>query len=300
MRNMLKMTRGERIGAIVLLCALFVLILTRTFILPIISKPESISRLDSMHIEEFARFRDSLRDNRVRYNNSYTPKENSYILSGFDPNLSDSLTLINLGIRPYVVSNIIRYRLKGGEFRTKQALSRIYGLSNSKYRELEPYIEIDTTRFIKPKLDRDTIKSYKFDEVTPVDLNRCDTALLRKIPGIGVGYANMIVNYRERLGGFVDESQLREINNIPDSVINMLMNGWAIIEEPEVRGIELNKYGIDRLRAHPYINFYQARAIVELRKKRGRINTLSELSMLDEFSDEDIDRLSGYLIFDKY
>ncbi|MGL4993192.1 MAG: helix-hairpin-helix domain-containing protein [Bacteroidales bacterium] len=295
---MFKMTRGERIGALLLLCALFILILTRLFVLPVLTTREPLSHIDSLHILQFTRLKDSLRDHRVKTRLSYDRKEINYTLFDFDPNTADSSVLINLGIRSYVVSNILRYRKKGGEFRTKNSLSRIYGLSQTKYSELEPYIEIDTARFIKPPTKRDTTKRYKFDEVTPIDINRCDTALLKRIPGIGVGYANMIVQYRERLGGFVRADQLKEISSIPDSIVNFLISEWVVIEEPEIRRLDINKSGIDRLRYHPYINFYQAKAMIELRKKRGSIKSISELAMLEEFSQEDLDRLSDYILFD--
>ena len=45
-----------------------------------------------------------------------------------------------------------------------------------------------------------------------LDLNRADTAELKKIPGIGSGIARLIVNYRQRLGGFYQIEQLQEIH----------------------------------------------------------------------------------------
>ena len=51
-------------------------------------------------------------------------------------------------------------------------------------------------------------------EVTIVDLNKADTSILKRIPGIGSTLARMIVVYRQRLGGFYDVSQLQEVPHV--------------------------------------------------------------------------------------
>lgn len=43
-----------------------------------------------------------------------------------------------------------------------------------------------------------------------------------------------------------------------------------VVNKNETQRINLNKAGIERLRAHPYINFYQAKIIVEYRKKKEK------------------------------
>ncbi|MCD8296044.1 MAG: helix-hairpin-helix domain-containing protein [Prevotella sp.] len=61
----------------------------------------------------------------------------------FDPNTADSAQFARLGIRPRQIHNIYKYRAKGGRFRRPRDFSRIYGLSEKKYKELEPYIRIE-------------------------------------------------------------------------------------------------------------------------------------------------------------
>ena len=52
------------------------------------------------------------------------------------------------------------------------------------------------------------------------------------------------------------------------------------------------------LTRHPYIGYYRAKAIMDLRHRDGRVVSLRQLSFLDEFSDEDIQRLEPYLSFE--
>ena len=62
--------------------------------------------------------------------------------------------------------------------------------------------------------------------------------------------------------------------------------------------MNLNKTGIERLKAHTYINYYQAKAIVEYRRKKGKIQNLDQLKLYEEFSEKDLERISPYVCFE--
>ena len=218
----------------------------------------------------------------------------------FDPNKADSIELSSLGLPSYVVRNILKYREKGGRFRTADSFSRIYGLSEKQFNALKPYIRIaQPDKPKKEKVDKvvpDTTaerKVFKYPEGTLVDVNVADTAELKKIPGIGSGIAKAIVAYRNRLGGFYSLSQLEEIDYVTPELLK-----WFKLEGGAIRKLDINRWGLDKLRSHPYLNFYQAKVIVEHRRKRGEIKSLSQLSLYEEFTEKDLIRLSAYVSFD--
>lgn len=124
-------------------------------------------------------------------------------------------------------------------------------------------------------------------------MNRADTAELKRIPGIGSGIARMIVSYRERLGGFYSVEQIDEIDALGSEA-----KKWFEVTSPVLRKLEVNKAGLDKLRNHPYMDFYKAKAIVEYRRKRGKIKSLSRLSLFEEFTEKDLEKLSPYLSFE--
>ena len=136
-------------------------------------------------------------------------------------------------------------------------------------------------------------KPFKYPEGTLVDVNSADTTELKKIPGIGSGIAKAIVAYRSRLGGFYSLEQLTEIEYVTPSLVK-----WFKLEGPVLRPLKVNKAGLEALRAHPYLNFYQAKVIVEHRRKKGQLKSLSQLSLYEEFTEKDLERLSAYLKFD--
>lgn len=250
--------------------------------------------------EEIDSFLANLEEQEKR-RKSHTPKnEISAVLQPFDPNTADSVLLRQLGLPVYIVRNILKYRAKGGVFRSPESFSRIYGLKEEVYQKLKPYITIaplvsvshvrtDTFRQLK-----DTIPYIpKYEEGTIVDLNKADTSILKRIPGIGSTLARMIVVYRQRLGGFYDVSQLQEVPHV-----RVELNKWFVVTPAGLHKIQVNSASLDKLRSHPYMDFYKAKAIMEYRRKRGKIKGLSQLSMFEEFTEKDLKRLSPYLTFE--
>ena len=222
----------------------------------------------------------------------------------FDPNSADSIELSRLGLPSYVVKNVLKYRAKGGRFKTPASFSKIYGLTPELFAELAPYIRIPEQlsarkrKQVFPKTDSIRIESHqqpsdKYSEGTKVNVNMADTIELKKIPGIGSVIARNIVAYRQRLGGFYDLEQLLEVRFFTPELLE-----WFVLGDSQVNKLRVNRESLDKLRAHPYLNFYQAKIIVEHRKKRGEIKSLSQLSLYEEFTEKDLKRLSAYFSFD--
>ena len=294
-------TKSQR-RAVCVLLTLIALLLMGIWLLPEAKKPQMVeaSRVDSVALKDF--------EQEVR-KKPYAPKKKESIvkeesqiqLFPFDPNKADSIELSSLGLPSYVVRNVLKYREKGGRFRTADSFGRIYGLSEKQFNALKPYIRIAQAdkQPKKEKVDKvvaDTIlerKVFKYPEGTLVDVNVADTAELKKIPGIGSGIAKAIVAYRNRLGGFYSLSQLEEIDYVTPELLK-----WFKLEGGAVRKLDINRWGLDKLRSHPYLNFYQAKVIIEHRRKRGEIKSLSQLSLYEEFTEKDLIRLSAYVSFD--
>lgn len=223
-------------------------------------------------------------------------------LSAFDPNTADSTLLLSLGLQPWQVRSIYRYRAKGGIYRQPSDFARLYGLTVKQYKELLPYIHISDE--YKPAAEvygrtdavrsgRDTLRyPVKLQPGQYVTLDDADTASLRKVPGIGRYYASRIVRYRNDLGGYVSVAQLSEIEGIPEAALSYFrVTGGA------VRKLNLNRLTLNELKHHPYINFYQARRIIDYRRLKGPLHSIDDLRLLKDFSQRDIERLRPYVEF---
>ncbi len=139
-------------------------------------------------------------------------------------------------------------------------------------------------------------KTEKFKEGTIIELNTADTAKLKKIPGIGSGYAKRIVNYRNLLGGYYRIEQLQEVYGMYEELYEKIIP-YLSVDSIIIQQIPANSSSLDKLKAHPYINFYQAKAILEIRKKNGKVENIDELKLLEEFTENDLQRLEYYLSF---
>lgn len=128
-----------------------------------------------------------------------------------------------------------------------------------------------------------------------IRLNETDTTQWKKIPGIGSSYASRIVKYRELLGGYASLEQLLEVYGIENELYSRIIP--YISTDTNYRKIKVNELEFRELLRHPYLNYKQVQAIVNLRRRKGDIASIGELSMLDEFTSADIDRLEPYLEF---
>lgn len=292
-------TRMERQGIIVL-AVLIALVFTACWL---VSSQEEVIVTDTGKFEkDYADFVASIEERKKKQNANYKNdfRERKVVLSPFDPNTTDSIGFLDLGLPSWMAKNILRYRAKGGKFRVPEEFKKIYGLTEEQYAILLPYIYIndasvkrDTVRLLARESQRDSTKVYKYPSGTVIDLNEADTTELKKIPGIGSGIARMIVGYRRQLGGFYDIEQLKEIQ-----INTRELRPWLMIGKNKIQQLNLNKASIERLRAHPYINFYQAKVMVEYRKKKGSLKSLKQLALYEEFTEEDLKRISHYICFE--
>ena len=297
-KKFLYFTRGQQIGIIILL-VLIVGLVVINITLPKLM-PTAVPDNDSTFRAKVAAFEKTL-ENLPR--NSYQSpfektsyqqfesKKNKAELFTFDPNTLDSANFVRLGLKPYVAKNIVNYRLKGGKFKTAEDFSKIYGISSDAFETLKPYIHIT----IKEDENREKT-TKKSTEPIYVELNSCDTTLLKQLRGVGSGRAKQIVSYREQLGGFSTTEQLLEIKNFPEEVYLELMP-YVSVQKDSIKPILVNKATVDRLKKHPYINFYQAKAIYELRRTKEGLKSIEELKALPEFTSEQLQKLAPYLDF---
>ena len=239
------------------------------------------------------------------YNYStYTPKKVERFY--FDPNTADSTQLLRLGLQPWQVRNIYKYRAAGGIYRKPLDFAKLYGLTVKQYRELEPYIRISSdylpaSTLVNEKKDynqatrKDSIiylRPAKIKETEHIVLNTADTVSLITIPGIGPYYARKIVQYGNRLGGYVNVDQLDEIDDFPTEA-----KKYLVVNNPSPKKLNVNQLSLNELKRHPYINFYMAKAITDYRRLHGTIKSLNDLRLLKDFTPDVIKRLTPYVSY---
>lgn len=250
---------------------------------------------------------------------SYAVAEEKVDTFPFDPNTADSTTLLRLGLAPWQVRAVYKYRAKHGRYHTPEDFKRLPGMTYELWERLGPQVRIarqfqyideadkrssyaDRSSSVSEKSERTSIpqnkdsvseRPRKFETVTQVDINTADTTELMRIPGIGSYRSGKIVEYRRKLGGFIHAEQVMEACDLPDEVLQWVRVNAAV----PVRKVNVNKLSLQRLMNHPYITFYQARAIVEYRKAHGDLKGVEDLKGLEGFTPLKIEKLQLYLEF---
>lgn len=219
------------------------------------------------------------------------------ILQSFNPNTADSCTLVRLGFKPWQAKNILKYRAKGGKYRKAEDLKRLYGMTDSMYTALEPYIQIPQEGTTGEQNQQDgSTKGYIQKKDTILNLRTADTTELKMIRGIGSYRAKMIVRYREQLGGYARVEQMMEAKGMEKANADSILPHFYI-DSVVVEKLALNRLRPEILSRHPYLSFEQAKAIYEYRRKRIRIKSADELKKIKELKEEDIEKLLIYLDF---
>lgn len=223
-------------------------------------------------------------------------------MQAFDPNVADSSTLVHLGFKPWQAKNMLKYRAAGGRYRKPEDLKKLYGMTDSMYLALAPYItiaQVENDSVLADTLGLDSLPVWTSEKKdTLINLRTADTTELKMIRGIGSYRARQIVVYRERLGGFVRVEQVKEILGMESTEVDsILAHLW--IDSVAVEQMNVNTIGVQRLSRHPYLRFEQAKAIYELRRRKIRLDSIQQLQAIDCISGETLDKIAPYLNFDK-
>lgn len=300
-RILFLLTAEQWFGVLIL-----VVLIVSTLILVKHYKPHQEEQLtwtnDSVKSEfvEYQSQQDSIR--KAEWKKTYKRDTIAICMQEFDPNTADSSTLVHLGLKPWQAKNMLKYRAAGGKYRKAEDMRRLYGMTDSMYHALEPYIRIaveDTVDSVKVDTMRvDSLVRWKSEKKdTILNIRTADTTELKMIRGIGSYRARQIVRYREQLGGFVRVEQVLEakgMEQLADSVLHSF-----VLDSVVVNTMNINKVRVQRLSKHPYLRFEQAKAIYELRRKYVRLDSIGQLRELDCLSEETIQKLTPYLEFDK-
>lgn len=229
----------------------------------------------------------------------------------FNPNTVDSLTLVACGLESWKVHTFLRYRAAGKQFYSEGDLLDTYGWQSDDIQKIRPYLKFgERTNHTTAQTTASTRTSTetvataqsrgaafvphrdKFDTHTLVDLNTADTTLLQRIPGIGSYYASQIVRLRERLGGYTDVEQLREIRNFPDESIEW----FEVSKSKSIRKLKLTA-DIPTLGRHPYIGYSRARSLHQYQHLYGTITDSTALAATRIFSPAELRQLLPYIEF---
>jgi competence protein ComEA len=210
----------------------------------------------------------------------------------FNPNNATEADFLKLGLNGKTANSIINYREKGGKFKIKADFAKIYTLSEIDYNRLYNFIDLPTdagNNFANnnpnPNAPNGGFAAPKKSKTVILDINTAQAADFQQLYGIGTGYANRIIKYREDLGGFISVSQIAEVYGMPDSTFQNIKPNLTC-PNPKPKLININTVKPEEFK-HPYLSFSQAKAIMKYREQQGgAIKNLDYLQILMELNDQ--------------
>lgn len=224
---------------------------------------------------------DKITDNETKFT---IQNKSSDSLFYFDPNTLQAQNWKKLGLNDKQINIIENFRNKGGIFYSAEDFKKIYGISNETYKKLSPYI----------KIEKSQTKNTKTTTPLLVDINSASHEELTNIKGIGDYLANNIIWYRKKLGGYTQKEQLLEIKNFRKSTFEQI-NTNIIIDATKIRKININFAEVKDLVKHPYINYDEAKAIVDYRTKNGAYKSINILIEKKIITNDTFNKIKAYL-----
>ena len=237
-------------------------------------------------------------------------------LSPFNPHALNAEDWEARGVPHFVAARIVKYGAAAGGFKAKAQLKKMYGLDDSVYQRLAPFIQLPDEApkreyasnrpgpdgkfppFANASAETAPSKfARKPRNLQPFDLNRADTTQLMQIRGIGSGRAKWVVKYRNQLGGYLREDQLDEVFVLRDApdLRDSLKKYTFVTPGFAPQAVNVNAASFDEMYLHPYIGKPRARLIVAYRQQHGPFRSLDDLRKVPVLKPEDVEKMRPYL-----
>lgn len=292
--------RSDRNAVIILSGILIVLILLKSILPFVISK----------HPADFSEIKAAFKE----WESEQLRQDSTTLLRlfAFNPNTITEAAMDSLDFPVFVKQNILRYRKAGGSFTSAEDIHKIYGMTDSLFQIIQPYIQMETNekgkRLAVHSVTRNTTQietnslnqNYQARKAPSstvpemVELNSADSSALVALPGIGPVFAKRIIRYRDLLGGFYHKEQLLEVYNFPVETYNSLAEDLQV-DTLAIKKLRINFLDFSELLRHPYLNKQQVEAIVKHREKTGSFKNLSKVAEIQAFDSETFARIRPYL-----
>jgi DNA uptake protein ComE-like DNA-binding protein len=250
-------------------------------------------------------------EKRRDYRPAEQPQPEPQLLA-FDPNTIGVQEWQKLGLKKYMADRIVKYCAKGGKFRVKKDLLKVYDFPADRYAALRAYILLPDT--LAPKVypakqvESFPGKSFSNGQKYPVvwedflprpfDLNSVDTLALDKVKGIGPASAGKIVRYRERLGGFVQPEQLFEVFGLDSLAVLEVLKYASLGAGPPIRKLKINTATVEELRQHPYFSPRLAKLVVAYRQQHGPFADRQALAQIKVLDARTLSKIEPYVSYE--
>ncbi len=302
MKEYFTFSKKERIAVIILFCLIAAFLAAPYFLEKEKQKPIIDTALQEQLIKLQQNNTDSVSNNKVEIKND-SSSINKVDFFVFDPNTIDAEGWKKLGLNDRLIATILNYRNKGGKFRTAEDIRKIWGLKKEDADRLIPFVQIQSTtdnyNNYTNNYNYSKNKSSSQKKITtPIDINIATAEELMQLPGMNHSLPFRIINYREKLGSFVNLQQIKTAYGMTDSIYQ-LINPYLKIDLNTIKKININTASEYELSLNPNISRDIAKAIIIYRNQHGNYQKLEDLKKIVFINEEMFQKIVPYLTVDQ-
>ncbi|HLU86926.1 MAG TPA: helix-hairpin-helix domain-containing protein [Taishania sp.] len=282
------LSKRNKRGTVVLLLLLFLIIMAPRFLLWM--KPKQSIVFSSEEIEEhIAQIESKSQQRKQEFNQKKKKSKFKRPRAKFDPNQYTLQEWMAIGLSEKQANVILNFAKRG--IYSNEQLQQIFVINDELFELIK-----DSTYYPKRQFNETKVEQ-KITTKRLINLNKANEEELKSLPGIGDFYAKKIVEYRDKLGGFISESQLLEIWKFDEEKLAKIKNRIEINQQ-EIKRININQATAEELAKHPYIKWNVANSIVKMRTKTQKYSNFDQLLESDLISEELLEKIKPYLRLD--
>ncbi|QWX84417.1 helix-hairpin-helix domain-containing protein [Cellulophaga sp. HaHaR_3_176] len=216
----------------------------------------------------------------------------------FNPNYISDYKGYKLGMSVKEIKRLHKYRSQNKFVNSNLEFQVVTRVSDSLLNIISPFFKFPEWKTFKKyntKQNNTSKAQNKNSLVIKQDINKASSEDFKTIYGIGDKLSLRIVKFRDRLGGFLVEDQLYDVYGLKPEVVEKTLQKFKIITKPNIIKINLNTSSASELSKNLYLNYILSNKIVQYREENNGFSSFEELSKIEGFPSEKINRISLYL-----
>lgn len=215
----------------------------------------------------------------------------------FNPNFLTDYRGYTLGMTIDEIDRLHSFRAQDKWVNSAEDFQRVTGVHDTVLEKISPYFRFpDWVTKSRPAVTSRPAKSINESSfVNKQDLNSASIEDLIAVRGIGETLAKRIINYRNKIGGFLADNQLKDIYGLNFEARAEIEKNFTVKNAPRIELLNINTATAVQLSEVPYFNYELAREIVNYRLLHEGITNFEELAKIKDFPSEKIDRIALYL-----
>lgn len=215
----------------------------------------------------------------------------------FNPNYITDYRGYRLGLSLEELDKLHRFRESGNFINSAADFQKITGVNQKWLDSISPYFKFPAWVTNKKASEkRNFSKTQSNKKIIKKDINTATAEDLREVYGIGPALSGRLVKERERLGGFIDMIQVRDVYGLTDSTVTELKKHFFI--KKSTAKIALNTATREELVSIPYFNDYLVDELIKQRKLRDGFSDWDKVMLTSRFPEEKLHLIQLYLTLD--